>query len=450
MLKQNLQQKLGLKINPLQIQLIKLLELPTYQLEQRIKEELESNPLLEEGEERPDPEVDFKDGSDEPEMNEMENEEDDRVREEDEFSLEDYMGDDDDTPDYKLSTSNASRDDDEREFVLSGGESFRENLLRQLGVKSLPEMDRKVAEYIIGSARAALIRNLPSGVKSEVRTVVVEETKEKKKPNVNELGVEQLKDVGNIIGVASGKGGVGKSTVAVNLACALARLGYKVGLADADVYGPSVPTMTATEGLSPMAEETADGKELILPVEKYGVKWMSIGYFAEKGQALIWRGPMACNALKQMILQVKWGELDFLLVDMPPGTGDIHISLLQDIPVDGAIVVTTPQKVALADVEKGVNMFRNPGVGKPIFGLVENMAWFTPEEHPDERYYIFGKDGGAEMASALGIDLLGRIPLVQGLRESGDAGEPAALSSRPDGVAFLELAGRLAGKLGLK
>ena len=307
-----------------------------------------------------------------------------------------------------------------------------------------------LAEYIIGSARAALIRNLPSGVKSEVRTVVVEETKEKKKPNVNELGVEQLKDVGNIIGVASGKGGVGKSTVAVNLACALARLGYKVGLADADVYGPSVPTMTATEGLSPMAEETADGKELILPVEKYGVKWMSIGYFAEKGQALIWRGPMACNALKQMILQVKWGELDFLLVDMPPGTGDIHISLLQDIPVDGAIVVTTPQKVALADVEKGVNMFRNPGVGKPIFGLVENMAWFTPEEHPDERYYIFGKDGGAEMASALGIDLLGRIPLVQGLRESGDAGEPAALSSRPDGVAFLELAGRLAGKLGLK
>ena len=159
---------------------------------------------------------------------------------------------------------------------------------------------------------------------------------------------------------------------------------------------------------------------------------------------------MACNALKQMILQVKWGELDFLLVDMPPGTGDIHISLLQDIPVDGAIVVTTPQKVALADVEKGVNMFRNPGVGKPIFGLVENMAWFTPEEHPDERYYIFGKDGGAEMASALGIDLLGRIPLVQGLRESGDAGEPAALSSRPDGVAFIELAGRLAGKLGLK
>ena len=177
-----------------------------------------------------------------------------------------------------------------------------------------------LAEYIIGSARAALIRNLPSGVKSEVRTVVVEETKEKKKPNVNELGVEQLKDVKNIIGIASGKGGVGKSTVAVNLACALARLGYKVGLADADVYGPSVPTMTATEGLSPMAEETADGKELILPVEKYGVKWMSIGYFAEKGQALIWRGPMACNALKQMILQVKWGELDFLLIDMPPGT----------------------------------------------------------------------------------------------------------------------------------
>lgn len=313
---------------------------------------------------------------------------------------------------------------------------------------AFPKRRDPLAEYIIGSTRAALIRNLPSEIATEVKTVVVDEVKEKKKPNINELGVEQLKDVRNIIGVASGKGGVGKSTVAVNLACALARLGYRVGLADADVYGPSIPTMTATEGFSPMAEEE-DGKELILPIEKYGVKWMSIGYFAEKGQALIWRGPMACNALKQMILQVKWGELDFLLVDMPPGTGDIHISLLQDIPVDGAIVVTTPQKVALADVEKGVNMFRNPGVDKPIFGLVENMAWFTPEAHPDEKYYIFGQDGGAQMASALGIELLGRIPLVQGLRESGDEGEPAALSSRPDGVAFIELAGKLAQKLGL-
>ena len=251
----------------------------------------------------------------------------------------------------------------------------------------------------------------------------------------------------HIVGIASGKGGVGKSTVAVNLACALARLGYKVGLADADVYGPSVPLMTGTEGASPMAEEV-DGRELILPLEKFGVKWMSIGYFASRGQALIWRGPMASNALKQMILQVKWDDLDFLLVDMPPGTGDIHISLLQEVPMEGAVLVTTPQDVALADVEKGANMFRNKQIDRPIFGLVENMAWFTPEEHPDEKYYIFGRDGGARMASELGIELLGRIPLVQSIRESGDAGAPVALGTRPDAQAFLDLAGKLAEKLG--
>lgn len=310
---------------------------------------------------------------------------------------------------------------------------------------AFPKRRDPLSEYLIGSARATLIRHLPSSVKSEVRTVVVEDSAPKKNPM--DLGTEELAKVRHIIGVASGKGGVGKSTVAVNLACALARLGYKVGLADADVYGPSVPTMTGTEGQTPMAE-AEDGRELILPLEKYGVKWMSVGYFAEKGQALIWRGPMACNALKQMILQVRWGELDFLLIDMPPGTGDIHISLVQDIPVEGAVIVTTPQAVALADVEKGVNMFRNPNVNKPIVGLVENMAWFTPEEHPDEKYFIFGKDGGKDMAAELGVELLGQIPLVQGIRESGDAGEPSALSNRPDGLAFVELAGRLAEKLG--
>ncbi|MBQ2006715.1 MAG: Mrp/NBP35 family ATP-binding protein [Bacteroidales bacterium] len=305
-----------------------------------------------------------------------------------------------------------------------------------------------LAEYLIGSSRAALIRHLPASIESEVKTIIVEDPKPKrKKTNVNDLDMDQINEVKHIIGVASGKGGVGKSTVAVNLAVALARLGYKVGLADADVYGPSVPTMTSTEGQTPLAEEIEEGKELILPIEKYGVKWMSIGYFAQKGQALIWRGPMACNALKQMILQVKWGELDFLLIDMPPGTGDIHISLLQDIPVEGAVIVTTPQAVALADVEKGVNMFQNPNVNRPIYGIVENMAWFTPEEHPEEKYYLFGKDGGANMAQTLGVDLIGQIPLVQSIREGGDSGEPAALSSRPDGVAFVELAAKLADKL---
>ena len=299
-----------------------------------------------------------------------------------------------------------------------------------------------LAEYLIGSAKAAIIRNAPAGTAVEVKTIIKNEAAPKKKPGLD-LGFEEVADVKHIIGIASGKGGVGKSTVAVNLAVALARLGYKVGLADADVYGPSVPKMTASEGQMPDAYQDGE-KEIIMPFEKYGVKWMSIGYFARPEQALIWRGPMACNALKQMILQVRWGELDFLLIDMPPGTGDIHISLVHDIPLEGAVIVSTPQDVALADVEKGVNMFRNKDVNKPIFGLVENMAWFTPEEHPDERYYLFGRDGGLRMAEKYDIPLLGQIPIVQSIREGGDAGEPAALSSRPDGLAFLALAEKLA------
>lgn len=260
-----------------------------------------------------------------------------------------------------------------------------------------------------------------------------------------ELGMEQLQDVGHIIAVASGKGGVGKSTVAVNLAVTLARMGYKVGLADADVYGPSIPKMTGTEGEIPEvevydemgnplpedAEITDDCKEILIPIEKYGVKWMSIGYFARPEQALIWRGPMACNALKQMLLQVKWGELDFLLIDLPPGTGDIHISLVHDIPLSGAVIVTTPQAVALADVEKSVNLYRNPDVGKPILGIIENMSWFTPAELPENRYYIFGRDGGQLIADKYGIDLVGQIPLVQSVREGGDEGTPAALADGP-------------------
>ena len=310
---------------------------------------------------------------------------------------------------------------------------------------AFPRRRDPLTEYLVGSTRAALVRNLPTGMEFEVKTVVASEGEPRKK--ANELDLSAVSKVRHIIGIASGKGGVGKSTVAVNLACALSRLGYRVGLADADVYGPSVPTMTATEGLSPLAEQDENGRDWIIPIEKFGVKWMSVGYFAARGQALIWRGPMACSALKQMILQVRWGELDFLLVDMPPGTGDIHISLVSDIPLEGAVVVTTPQTVALADVEKGVSMFRSKSLSKPIFGLVENMAWFTPEEHPDEKYFIFGKDGGAKMAAELGLDLLGRIPLVQSLRESGDRGEPAALKETPDGKAFLELASRLAEKL---
>ncbi|MCR4910361.1 MAG: Mrp/NBP35 family ATP-binding protein [Bacteroidales bacterium] len=297
-----------------------------------------------------------------------------------------------------------------------------------------------LAEYLIGAARAALIRNFP-GIESEVKTVVAEDPKPAKKKL--ELTGDTIKHIGKVIGIASGKGGVGKSTVAVNLAVALTRLGYKVGLADADVYGPSVPTMTATVGEQPAAYGE-EGHELMVPIEKYGVKWMSIGYFAGEDQALIWRGPMACSALKQMILQVDWGELDYLLIDLPPGTGDIHISLVQDIRLDSAIIVTTPQKVAISDVRKGIGLFQNENVDRRILGIVENMAWFTPAEHPEEKYFIFGREGGAAMARELGLDLLAQIPLVQSVRESGDAGEPAALGTGPDAQAFLGLAAKVA------
>ncbi len=261
---------------------------------------------------------------------------------------------------------------------------------------------------------------------------ILELVKERKtKKTVEDLGTEQLTNVTKIIAIASGKGGVGKSTVAVNLAVALARMGYKVGLADADVYGPSIPKMTGTEESQPEVEEGGGGydessMDLILPIEKYGVKWMSIGYFASPEQALIWRGPMACNALKQIVLQVKWGTLDYLLIDLPPGTGDIHISLVQSIPLTGAIIVTTPQDVALADVLKGVNMFRNKDINVPVLGLVENMSWFTPDELPNNKYYIFGRDGGARMAQNLGIELLGQVPLRMSIREDGDSGTPGA------------------------
>ena len=306
---------------------------------------------------------------------------------------------------------------------------------------AFPRKPDPLKQYLVGAARAAVYRNAPGGIDVEVDTVVKEPASQAPKPL--EFNLDQLRNVAHIIGIASGKGGVGKSTVAVNLAVALARLGYKVGLADADVYGPSVPTMTGTEEIDIEMIGADAEHNLFVPVEKYGVKWLSVGHVTPPGQALIWRGPMASTALKQIVLQTAWGVLDFLLIDMPPGTGDIQISLINDIPMTGAVLVTTPQEVALADVLRGANMFRNPQVNKPIYGLVENMSWFTPLEHPEEKYYLFGRDGGVSMASKLDIPLLGQIPLVQSIRESGDDGEPAALGTRPDSMAFLDLARKL-------
>ena len=306
---------------------------------------------------------------------------------------------------------------------------------------AFPKRPDPLKNYLIGAVQACLYRHAPGGTEIEVDTVVKDPAKPQKGIQFN---LEQLREVGHIIGIASGKGGVGKSTVTVNLAVALARLGYRVGVADADVYGPSIPTMTATEDATIEMYGEDENDNLFVPVEKYGVKWLSVGHVSGAGQALIWRGPMASTALKQIILQTLWGPLDFLLIDMPPGTGDIHISLIGDVPMSGAVIVTTPQEVALADVLRGVNMFRNPQVNKPIYGLVENMSWFTPAEHPDEKYYLFGKDGGTRMAKDLDIPLLGQIPLVQGIREGADTGEPVALGTRPDSLAFMELARRLA------
>ena len=310
---------------------------------------------------------------------------------------------------------------------------------------AFPKRPDPLKNYLVGAAEAAIYRHAPGGTEVEVKTIVKEPAKPA--PKGPQLSLEQLREVRHIIGVASGKGGVGKSTVTVNLAVALARQGYRVGVADADVYGPSIPTMTATEDAQIGIVGEDEENSLFEPVEKYGVKWISIGHVSEAGQALIWRGPMATSALKQLILQTLWGPLDFLLVDMPPGTGDIQISLISDIPLTGAVIVTTPQAVALSDVLRGVNMFRNPQVDKPVLGLVENMSWFTPAAHPDEKYYLFGRDGGADMARSLGIPLLGQIPLVQDIREGADNGEPAALGTRPDSLAFLDLAARLSEKL---
>ena len=248
-----------------------------------------------------------------------------------------------------------------------------------------------------------------------------------------------LPGVKNIIGVSSGKGGVGKSTVASNLAVALAAEGYKVGLLDADIFGPSMPKMFGIED-EQLYIHDVDGRQLIIPVERYGVKLLSIGFVVDKEKAVLWRGSMASNALKQLITDADWGELDYFVIDMPPGTSDIHLTLVQTLPITGVVVVTTPQEVALADARKGIAMFKEDKVNVPILGLVENMAYFTPAEHPDERYYIFGKEGGIRLAEKLGVRLLAQIPLVASIADCGDAGKPVALTEGITAHAFAHLA----------
>lgn len=259
------------------------------------------------------------------------------------------------------------------------------------------------------------------------------------------MDTSQLNNIKNIILVSSGKGGVGKSTVASNLAIALGVDGAKVGLIDADIYGPSVPTMFGLIDAKPNARETADGKTLILPIEKYGIKLLSLGFFADPNQPVPWRGPMASNAIKQLFNDADWGELDYLVVDLPPGTGDIHITITQSFPIAGAVIVTTPQKVALADTRKGLQMFRMPGINIPILGVIENMAYFTPAELPENKYYIFGKNGGKGLASGFEVPFLGEIPIVQSITEAGDEGAPIALNPEsPLATVFAEIAGRVA------
>ena len=273
---------------------------------------------------------------------------------------------------------------------------------------------------VVKAAEAAIHTYVDENAAVHIHTKFVKQNMAPKSDSVENLRAAQ------VIAIHSGKGGVGKSTVAANLAIALAKMGYRIGLLDADIHGPSVPKMFHTEGCRPVSTPV-NGRNLIEPIEQYGVKMLSIGFFVDPQQAVVWRGGMASNAIKQLIQDANWGELDYFLIDLPPGTSDIHLTMVQHLHLTGAIVVTTPQPVALVDARKGVDMFMNEKINVPVLGLIENMAWFTPAELPNNRYYIFGKDGGKQLAEELNIPLLGQIPLVQSIREGGDEGMPIAL-----------------------
>lgn len=273
---------------------------------------------------------------------------------------------------------------------------------------------------VVKAAETAIHTYVDENAAVHIHTKFIKQNMAPKSDSVENLRANQ------VIAIHSGKGGVGKSTISANLAITLAKMGYRVGLLDADIHGPSIPKMFHTEGCRPISTPV-NGRNLIEPIEQYGVKMLSIGFFVDPQQAVVWRGGMASNAIKQLIQDANWGELDYFLIDLPPGTSDIHLTLVQHLHLTGAIVVTTPQPVALVDARKGVDMFLNEKINVPVLGLVENMAWFTPAELPNNRYYIFGKDGGKSLAEELNIPLLGQVPLVQSIREGGDEGTPIAL-----------------------
>ena len=304
-----------------------------------------------------------------------------------------------------------------------------------LGLVKDIQIDGKKIKFTVELSNPAMHskKRMEEAISFQIKRVLGEEVE----MDINLKGIEKKGDpslrkilpgVKNIIAVASGKGGVGKSTIAANLAVGLSKKGYKVGLIDADVYGPSAPTMFDLTQQKPLAV-TVEGKEYIEPIEAYGVKVLSIGFFIQGDEAIIWRGAMATKAINQLLTDAWWGDLDYMVIDLPPGTGDVHLTFVQTIPITGAVIVSTPQEVALADARKGVNMFKQDNINVPVLGIVENMAYFTPDELPDNKYYIFGKDGARHLAENLNVSLLGQIPLVQSIRESGDAGRPAILQS---------------------
>jgi ATP-binding protein involved in chromosome partitioning len=293
--------------------------------------------------------------------------------------------------------------------------------------------DEVVVDLVLHTPAMHIKKRAEDDIKKVILEKIAAEAKVKintkvEVPDKPEIKGKAIPGIKNIIAVASGKGGVGKSTVTANLAVSLAKMGFSVGVLDADIYGPSMPIMFDVENEKPLSVEV-DGKSKMKPVESYEIKILSIGFFTSPSQAVIWRGPMASKALNQMIFDADWGELDFMLIDLPPGTGDIHLSIMQSLPVTGAVVVSTPQAVALADARKGVSMFMSEAINVPVLGIIENMAYFTPAELPDNKYYIFGEAGARDLATDLGVPFLGEVPIVQSIRESGDYGRPAALQT---------------------